>query len=304
VTDAGPGPGGAPGRGRGPLSSLRMSLRSLSASAWMGIQHDLAWTSMPVALVLRVVSPFAASMTVAIIYWFGVGGTSSATFSGSQLAYVLVGATLYSQVAAYAWVPTVAIAEGKNLAVFPHIYLTARSTALYVAGRTVSAFVIATTVSIAALAAAYYVLGSFLHATIPLNVTPVTALMVGAALVADFPAALGLGYYLGAYSLYASKFEWSLPGYIAGLLMVFSGALFPPSVLRYAVLSTAATYLPFTQYINAARIAIVPGITGSYLWSMGVCILGGAVFMGTGLLVYFAAERKARKDGVIDRRMA
>lgn len=278
--------------------------RSLFASAWMGIQHDLAWTSIPLALVLRVVSPFAASMTVSIIYWFGStfsGG--SVSFNPAQLAYVLVGSTLYALVAAYAWVPTIAVAEGKNLAVFPHIYLTARSTALYLAGRTLAAFVISTTASVAALGAAYYVLGSFLRATIPLTVNPLTALMVGAALVADIPAALGLGYFLGAYSLYASKFEWSLPGYIAGLLMVFSGALFPPSVLPYP-LSVGATYLPFTQFIAAARVALVPGVGGNYLQSMALCLVGGAAFLGAGLLVYFAAERKARRDGVIDRRMA
>ncbi len=281
-----------------------ISFRSLFASAWMGIQHDLAWTSPPISLAIRAVSPFASAMTVSIIYWFGSTYSGGAvSFNPTQLAYVLVGSSLYAQVAAYAWVPTVAIAEGKNLAVFPHIYLTARSTALYVAGRTLSAFVISTTASVAALAAAYYVLESFLSTTIPLTVTPLTAMMVGAALVADIPAALGLGYILGAYSLYASKFEWSLPGYIAGLLMVFSGALFPTTVLPYP-LSTGATYLPFTQFIAAARVAIVPGVGGDYLYSMELCLLGGAAFLGAGLMIYFAAERKARRDGVIDRRMA
>ena len=278
--------------------------RSLFASAWMGIQHDLAWTSPPLSLALRAISPFSSAMTVSIIYWFGSTYSGGAVaFNPTLLAYVLVGSTLYAHVASYAWVPTVAIAEGKNLSVFQHIYLTARSTALYVAGRALSAFAISTVTSLAALAAAYYVLGSFLSTTVPLTVTPLSALMLGVALVADIPAALGLGYYLGAYSLYASKFEWSLPGYIAGLLMVFSGALFPPSVLPYPV-SVGATYLPFTQFIAAARVAIVPHVSGDYLYSLSLCILGGAIFLGTGLLVYFAAERKARKDGVIDRRMA
>jgi ABC-type polysaccharide/polyol phosphate export permease len=280
------------------------SFRALFASAWMGVQHDLAWTSTPISLAIRAISPFASAMTVSIMYWFGSTYSGGAvSFNPTQLAYVLVGSSLYAQVAAYAWVPTVAIAEGKNLAVFPHIYLTARSTALYVAGRTLSAFVISTTASVAALAVAYGVLESFLRTTIPLTVTPLTALMVGAALIADIPAALGLGYILGAYSLYASKFEWSLPGYIAGLLMVFSGALFPTKVLPYP-LSTGATYLPFTQFIAAARVAIVPGISGNYLYSMALCLLGGAVFLGVGLMIYFWAEKRARKDGVIDRRMA
>jgi len=278
------------------------SLRPLFAAAWMGMQHDLAWTTPALSVGLRAVAPFASAMTVSIIYWFGATNSASGVFTPSHLAYILIGSTLYAHVASYAWVPTVAIAEGKNLSVFPHIYLTSRSTSFYVAGRALSAFVISTITSLAALAVAWYVLGSFLGVQIPVVVTTSSALMVGAALLANIPAALGLGYLLGAYSLYASKFEWSLPGYVAGLLMVFSGALFPTTILPWPV-SAGAYYLPFTQFIAAARGALLPG-SADYLTSMALCLVGGAIFYVLGLLVYFASERKARKDGVIDRRLA
>lgn len=280
-----------------------IGLRPLLASAWMGLQHDLAWTSPALSLALRAVAPFASAMTVSIIYWFGTTNSKGVVFTPAGLAFVLIGSTLYAHVASYAWVPTTAIAEGKNLSVFPHIYLTARSTALYVAGRAVSAFFISTITSVAALVLAYFVLGSFLGVNIPVVATPLSALMVAAALLADIPGALGLGYFLGAYSLYASKFEWSLPGYIAGLLMVFSGALFPTTILPWPV-SVAAYYLPFTQFIAAAREALLPGTGGSYASSMVLCLAGGLLLLGAGILVYFASERKARKDGVIDRRLA
>lgn len=278
------------------------SLRPLFASAWMGIQHDIAWTTPALSVALRAVAPFASAMTVSIIYWFGTRNAAGGLFSPQHLAYVLIGSTLYAHVASYAWVPTVAIAEGKNLSVFPHIYLTSRSTAFYVAGRLLSSFVISTVTSIAALALAYYALGSFVGATIPILVTLPSALMLGAALLANIPGALGLGFLLGAYSLYASKFEWSLPGYVAGLLMVFSGAIFPTSTLPWP-LSAAAYYIPFTQFIAAARGSLLPG-SGDYATSMALCLVGGFVLLGASLLVYFASERKARKDGVIDRRLA
>lgn len=281
-----------------------MNFRSIYASAWMGIQHDLSWTSPGLSLALRTVAPFASAMTVSLIYWFGSTYSGGhVAFSPEKLAYVLVGSTLYAHVASYAWVPTIAIAEGKNLSVFPHIYLTARSTAGYVAGRTFSAFAISTVTSLGALAVAYYVIGSFLSTTIPITVSPLGVLMLGAALLANIPAALGLGYFLGAYSLYASKFEWSLPGYVAGFLMVFSGALFPPSILPWPI-SVGAAYIPFTQFIAAARFALVPSLGGDYLYSLLLSVVGGFLMLGVGLWVYFLAERKARKDGVIDRRLA
>ncbi|MDA4120523.1 MAG: ABC transporter permease [Thaumarchaeota archaeon] len=269
----------------------------------MGIQHDIAWTTPVLSVALRVVAPFASAMTVSIIYWFGTTSSSTVAFSPDRLAFVLIGSTLYAHVASYAWVPTVAIAEGKNLSVFPHIYLTSRSTASYVAGTVLSSFVISTITSVAALILAYVALGSFLGTQIPATVTLLSAAMVAAALVANVPGALGLGYLLGAYSLYASKFEWSLPGYVAGLLMVFSGALFPTSILPWPI-SVVAQYLPFTQFIAAAREALLPGSSGDYATSMGLCLLGGVAILVVSLLVYLASEKKARKDGVIDRRLA
>jgi ABC-type polysaccharide/polyol phosphate export permease len=278
------------------------SLRPILASAWMGIQHDIAWTTPALSLALRAVAPFASAMTVSIIYWFGTTAGAN-TFSPDKLAFVLIGSTLYAHVASYAWVPTVAIAEGKNLSVFPHIYLTSRSTAFYTAGRLLSAFVVSTITSLAALVVAYYVLGSFLATQIPITVSVSSAALLAGALVANIPGALGLGYLLWAYSLYASKFEWSLPGYVAGLLMVFSGALFPTTILPWPI-SVAAYYLPFTQFISAARGALLPSSSSGYVYSMGLCLAGGFALLVFGLLVYFAAEKKARKDGVIDRRLA
>ena len=278
------------------------SLRPLIASAWMGIQHDLSWTTPPAALVLRTVAPFASAMTVSIIYWFAATQTHF-PIDPIRLSFILVGSTLYAHVASYAWVPTIAIAEGKNLSVFPHIYLTSRSTAGYVAGRAFSSFAISTTTSLAALTIAVFAIGALAGAQVNIIVTPASVAMLFVALIVNIPAALGLGYFLGAYSLYASKFEWSLPGYVAGLLMVFSGALFPTSTLPYPV-STVASYLPFTMFIQAAREALIPNQPGEYLVSLSICALGGAILLVSGLKVYFASERRARRDGVIDRRLA
>jgi ABC-type polysaccharide/polyol phosphate export permease len=268
----------------------------------MGIQHDLAWTTPAASLMLDVVAPFASAMTTSIIYWFG-SSQSAAGFSPSHLAFVLVGSTLYAHVAAYAWVPTIAIAEGKNLAVFPHIYLTSRTTAVYLAGRALSSFVISIITSALALTVALFTLASFIHTSIPIIITPVSVLMLAAAVVVNIPASLGLGYLLGSYSLYASKFEWSLPGYVAGLLMVLSGALFSPSILPWPV-SAFASSLPFTFFITAARDAIVFGNTGDYFTSILFSAVGGIILMLVSLRIYLAAEKKARKDGVLDRRLA
>ncbi len=276
-------------------------LRSVGAVVWLGIYHDIAWTSPVAGIILLSVAPTASAMTTSIIYWLGASHAGS--FESSKLAYVLVGAVLYAHIAAYAYAPTLAIAEGKNLSIFQHVYISPKSSELYLAGRTIASFLISFGTSMIALILAGLVLSHLLHTTIPLIENPESVLLLVAALFLNVPAALGLGYLLGSYSLFASKFEWALPSYVAGILMVFSGALFPPSILPWP-LSAFGNALPFTQFISAARDAIIFGSISSYISALEYSFVVGVVLLGASLLIYRASAKKARSEGVIDRRLA
>lgn len=276
-------------------------VRSVLASAWLGLYHDMSWTYPPATLLLRTIGPLASAMSVSIIYW--LGSTQSGGFNPSRLAFVLVGAAMYTHIAAYAYEPTQAVAEGKNLLVFAHVYIAGRSSSVYLAGRTLASFMISFVTTMVALTAALFLLEAAFRSDIPLVVTPASVLMLALAIVLNFPASLGLGYLLGAYSLYASKFEWALPSYISGLLMVFSGALFSPSILPWP-LSVLANALPYTQFISAARDAIIFGLPWAYGTALAYSVTGGLVFFVVGFLIYAVSENRARRDGVIDRRLA
>jgi ABC-type polysaccharide/polyol phosphate export permease len=271
------------------------------ATVWLGIYHDIAWTSPLVGLFVMSVAPIASAMTTCIIYW--LGASHAGTFDPTRVAFVLVGAVLYTHIAAYAYAPTLAIAEGKNLSIFPHIYITPRSSELYLAGRTLASFLISFATSMIALVIAYFVLADVLQTKIPLIVTPSSLFLLVVALILNVPAALGLGYMLGAYSLFASKFEWALPSYVAGILMVFSGALFSPSILPFP-LSAFGNALPYTQFISGARDAIITGSLSAYAGSVSYSFVVGLALCVFGLLIYRASTKKARGDGVIDRRLA
>ncbi|HVP22975.1 MAG TPA: hypothetical protein VMS77_03585 [Conexivisphaerales archaeon] len=277
------------------------ALRSVAASVWLGIYRDLCWTFPATVLALKTIAPIASAMTVSLIFYLGAATTGS--LDPGRLSYVLLGAVLYAHIAAYAYSPTFCIAEGKNLSVFANIYMAPSSSAAYLAGRAVASFLISVCSSLLALVAASCILGATLHVSMPFIVTPLSVTLLLVALAADVPASLGLGYVLGSYSLFASKFEWALPSYISGLLMVFSGAIFPTSVLPWPF-AGAANALPFTQFIAAARDAMIYGQLGAYGTSLVLTLLGGISFLLIGLALFTLSERKARKDGVIDRRLA
>lgn len=58
------------------------------------------------------------------------------------------------------------------------------------------------------------------------------------------------------------------------------------------------------MFISAARDALVYNLPGPYASSLLDCAVGGLLALGVSLWVYFKAETKVRKDGVIDRRLA
>lgn len=46
-------------------------IRSIGSVVWLGIYHDIAWTTPVVGLLLMAVAPIASAMTTSIIYWLG-----------------------------------------------------------------------------------------------------------------------------------------------------------------------------------------------------------------------------------------
>ncbi len=275
--------------------------RTILASIWVGWYRDFCWTNPVVGFSLKTIAPIASVMTAMLVYRFGTlrGNTP---LDPSTLAYILVGATLYAHVAAYSWVPTLAIAEGKWSYVFTQVYMSPRSSTPYLAGRCLGSFVTSALTSAVSLAGAFFIVGALFNTAIPFIFSPISIALLVLALVVNVLASMGLGFMLGAYSIFATKFEWALPTYVSGLLMVFSGALFPVSVLPWPF-SAIGNVLPFTEFIRASREALIYNVLPSYFYYLGLSFLGGMIFLALGLLAYRLAENRGRRLGVIDRKV-
>jgi ABC-2 type transport system permease protein len=277
------------------------AFRSILASIRVGWAREFNWTNPLVGFSMRTVGPFAGVIAACSVYY--VGSTAASLFDPSRLAFILIGAALYAHVAAYSWVPTLAIAEGKWTYVFPQVYISPHSSLPYLTGRTIASFFSSTMSVIVTLVASFYVLSAVAHTTIPFTVTPLSVSLLFLAMVTNVLAALGLGLLLSAYALFATKFEWALPTYVAGLLMIFSEALFPVSFLPYPV-SAVANVLPFTYFMRASREAMIYGHLDLYFTYLGLAAAGGVILLGVGFLAYRYAENRARRLGVIDKKTA
>lgn len=277
-------------------------VRSVLASIRVGWYREFNWTNPVLGFSMRTVGPFAGVIAACSVYY--VGSSAAQLFDPSRLAFILIGAALYAHVAAYSWVPTLAIAEGKWTYVFPQVYISPHSSLPYLTGRTIASFASSTMSVIVTLVLSYYVLSSVFHTTIPFTVTPLSVGLLFLAMVTNVLAALGLGLLLSAYALFATKFEWALPTYVAGLLMIFSEALFPVSFLPHPV-SDVANVLPFTYFMRASRQAMIQGGNiYTYFTYLGLAVVGGLILLALGFLAFRYAENRARRLGVIDKKTA
>jgi ABC-2 type transport system permease protein len=280
-----------------------MSLRAIAASIRVGWAREFNWTNPFAGFTLRTVGPLASVIAASAVYYVASVHNIPPSFDPSRLAYIIIGAALYTHVAAYSWVPTLAIAEGKWTYVFPQVYIAPHSSLPYLIGRTLASFASSTMTVIVSLILSFYALSSIIGAGIPFIVTPLSVSLLLLAMVVNIFAAFGLGLLLSAYALFATKFEWALPTYVAGLLMIFSEALFPVSLLPHPV-SDVANVLPFTEFMRASRYAMIYGDIPSYFLYLGLSILGGLVFLGLGYAAFRYSENRARRLGVIDKKTA
>jgi ABC-type multidrug transport system permease subunit len=280
-----------------------MSLKAIVASIRVGWYREFNWTNPIAGFSLRTVGPLAGVIAASTVYYVAAIHNVPPSFDPKRLAYILIGAALYTHVAAYSWVPTLAIAEGKWTYVFPQVYISPHSSLPYLTGRTLASFASSTLTVIVSLVLSFYVLSSIFHTSIPFIVTPLSVGLLFLAMVVNVFAALGLGLLLSAYALFATKFEWALPTYVAGLLMIFSEPLFPVSVLPRPV-SDVANVLPFTEFMRASRYAMIYGDMTSYFLYLGLSMIGGVIFLGLGFLAFRYAENRARRLGVIDKKTA
>lgn len=279
-------------------------VRSVIASIRVGWAREFGWTNPILGFSLKTVAPIASTMTALTILYIGFRNGVSITPEKFpyQLGFIIIGATLYAHTSAYSWVPTLAIAEGKWSFVFPQVYVSTRSSPPYLAGRCLASFASSTVTSISSLAIALVISFLLFGVAIPLVITPLSLLLFGFALVVNIFASMGLGFLLGSYAIFASKFEWALPTYVSGLLMVFSEALFPVTTLPHPF-SDIGNVLPFTEFIRASRAILLQGSVGFYFYYLGLNLIGGLILLALGLLAFKYAEKRARRVGVLDRKV-
>lgn len=277
------------------LSRLR---RSFVPAAWLGWQIESNWTDPFLFLTFSIVKPVASVLILVFMY----RAVSQAGTSAPIYAYIYLGNAFYIYVGAVMAGASYSILDDRErYRSLKYIYIAPISLPFYLFGRAVARFITGTIAVVITLGAGVLFFG------LPLNPAGVDWLTFLAALALGVVCLTFMGVSIGAWTMTIRTEPWFVGDAAAAALYLFSGAIFPLSLLPPA-LQAVGYALPLTYWLELLRRAVLgpgaaafPALAGfSNAQLFGV--LAG-ITLAFGLIALFAFrffDRLAREQGMID----
>ncbi len=277
---------------------LKTAKRSFFPAAWLGWQIESNWTDPFLFLVFSVVKPVAGVLILVFMY----NAVSRAGADSPIYAYLYLGNAFYVYVGAVMAGASYSILDDRErYRSLKYIYIAPISIPIYLFGRAVARFVTGTIAVVITLAA------GIVFFRVPVNPLTTDWPLFLAALALGVVCLSFMGVLLGTWTLTLRIEPWFAGDAAAAALYLFSGAVFPLSLLP-AFLQPLGYLMPMTYWLELLRRAMLgpgaaafPTLAGfSNLELFGIL---AAVTAGFGLVAFFAYnyfDRVAREQGMID----
>lgn len=269
-------------------------LRTVAIAGRLGFAMESNWAPLWAYLLYSLVRPVFMSLIIVAMYHV-TGARDPA-----RLTYMFVGNAFFTFVGNVLFgINQIIIEDREHYQVLKYIYAAPISIYAFLLGRglvkvAISAFSVAVTLAFGFLA-------------LPIRVERAAdPAMLAAATLLGLAALVFLGILLAGFTLNTARHAGFLSESIAGVLYLFCGAVFPPTVLPDA-LAAVARVLPLTYWIELSRRALVgppPFPTGLEGFTDGALLAllaaSTAVFGVASILGYRAFEHRARRWGKLD----
>lgn len=288
---------------------LREGWRTFRVASWLGWQIESNWADPFVFLSFTILRPLCTALVLLLMYRIVGGGNSSPQFFAylyiSNAFFVLVIQTM----AGMSWS---IFDDREHYKMLKYIYTSPARQFPYLTGRAVAKIGVALLTAIILLLVGVFFLG--LHLSIG-------QIQWGWAIVYFFLGMVilcSLGIVLAGIALVVARHGASIGEVTAGMLLLFSGAYFPPDILPL-VLKQITMGMPITYWLEGMRRALKGGIlTTTYPggksgpispllaqfndWQLLLIVLGAAVVSAVVSYLFFRwVEHQAKERGMIDR---
>lgn len=272
--------------------------QSFRIATWLGWQIESNWTDPFLFAVYSLVKPLAGAAILVVMY----GVITQGGFEDPLFTYMYLGNAFYIYVGAIlnglAWA---VIDDREHYKTLKYIYTSPIHYPTYLLGRSVATFLVS---SIAVLVTTLVGV-IFLNVHIDLETINLPLFSITIFIGINMLALMGLT--LAGIMLLIAHHVWDLGAAIAGALYLFSGAIFPLSVLPEAI-RWIGYLLPITYWLELIRRSLVGDIAQSFptltqfsdLQILSILISLTVIFGIISLLTFRWCEGRAREKGMID----
>ncbi|HRN49808.1 MAG TPA: ABC transporter permease [Anaerolineales bacterium] len=273
--------------------------RTFLAAAWLGWQIEANWADPIIFFIYSVIKPLSGAAILVVMYSVITNGA----FEDPMFAYIYLGNAFYIYVAAVlSGVSWSVIDDREVYRMLKYIYIAPVNIPVYLLGRGFAKFVFGS------LAVFITIVVGVLFLDVPLDLTLVNWPLFVISLVMGIVMLAMMGLALGSVMLLIVNNANFMGEAVAGALYLFSGAIFPLSVLP-AWLQPIGYVVPISYWLELIRRALVGGVAQSFptfsqfsnLQLLGILAGLTAVFTVLGFVIFRYCDHQARERGYIDR---
>ncbi len=272
--------------------------RGFLTATWLGWQIESNWTDPFLFFIYSIVKPIASVMILVVMYLI----ISQQETQSPLFAYIYLGNAFYIYVGGVmTGVSWAVIDDREHYSTLKYIYLAPFPYIVYLLGRGVARLITASIAVVITLAFGVLVF------RLPLIPEQMNLPLFVTSLVLGILSLAFLGLFLGGLTLLMTRESWEVGEGIAGALYIFSGAIFPLSVLP-TWLQPVGLVLPITYWLELIRRSLLGSGAAAFptFAQMGdlelLAILAGmTILYGVVAALFFRwAENRARQRGLLD----
>ncbi|NJD60599.1 MAG: hypothetical protein C3F13_17690 [Anaerolineales bacterium] len=272
--------------------------RSFRIAAWLGWQIESNWTDPFLFAIYSIIKPLAGAAILVVMY----SVITSGNFASPQFTYIYLGNAFYIYVASVmTGISWAVLDDREHYKTLKYMYIAPINMRAYLMGRGVAKFLVGSisvfiTIFIGVL---------FLHVNIVLAEVN-WPLFVGSIAIGILMLAM-MGLILAGISLLIVQHVWFIGDAVAGALFLFSGAIFPLSVLP-AWIRWVGYLNPITYWLEILRRSLVGSVAEAFPtfqnlsnWQIvGILIILTVAFGIASYYLFRYCEHVARERGLID----
>ncbi|MEM2856886.1 MAG: ABC transporter permease [Candidatus Nitrosocaldaceae archaeon] len=268
-------------------------MRIIKESIWIGWKIESNWTDPFIFFSYIIVKPLAYVIIIGLIFLIG-----SEVVNNEYFSYSFIGAVFFIYPLTMIISLGYLIHEDRaKYEVLKNIYIAPNAIKFYIIGRALASAINASVSVIISIVVGGFIFSNF-GLGLDLELDIINYLLLIISLILGIVAFSFMGMILTSINLLTNKLQFSLSEYSSGILFLFSGVVFPPTMLPEPLYLFSYSF-PTTHFLELVRVSLNGSFALSPLINM---IITTSITIVISIMLFNHADNRARELGIIDRK--